>query len=199
MKERIQKIIQLLTLSATKFRKDDPLRLAGTTAYFTVFAMAPIIIIIVSLSGLLLGEEAIQQKVFEELNALIGIQGTDYIKKLVVIVSFTIIMLIFAMIYKLLPDVIIKWKVTWIGALITTILFVAGKYLIGLLLGNTDIGIMFGAAGSLVIILIWVFYSSLIFFFGAEITQQYAELYSKSIQPKKYAVKFEITEIEQEN
>ncbi|NJK87183.1 MAG: YihY/virulence factor BrkB family protein [Bacteroidales bacterium] len=83
-----------------------------------------------------------------------------------------IVMLIFALIYKFLPDAKIKWKVTWIGALITSILFMIGKSLMGLFLGNSNIGIMYGAAGSLVIILLWVFYSSFILYFGAEITQQ---------------------------
>ena len=71
-----------------------------------------------------------------------------------------------------------------------------GKFLISLGLGIVDIGAMYGAAGSLVLILWWVFYSSLIFFFGAEITQQYAEMYSHDIKPKDYAVEFEIKEVD---
>jgi membrane protein len=114
------------------------------------------------------------------------------------ILSFAIIMVIFAMIYRFLPDAHIKWKVTWVGASITSLLFVIGRALISFGLGIMDIGAIYGAAGSLVVILLWVFYSSLIFFFGAEITQQYAEMHSHDIKPKDYAVKIEIKEVKSE-
>jgi len=295
--EGLKRIWELIVLSAQKYKKDDPIRLAGTTAYFTVFALAPIIIIIISVIGLLLGQETIEEKAFAELNSLLGDQGAEMIRGFVenykdterdilgtiigfgififsatsfftvlqkslnfvwrirakpsrgilktlkdrvlsfgmvlslgllllislvidatiavlkdflterlpgltvflirvgnFVISFGIIMVIFAMIYKFLPDARIKWRVTWMGALITTILFVAGRTLIGLFLGNANVGIMYGAAGSLFVILLWVFYSSIIFFFGAEITQQYAEIYSHGIQPKDYAVAIEISE-----
>ncbi len=299
MKKYLKQTIALLKMSAAKYKKDDPLRLAGTTAYFTVFAMAPIIIIIVSVVGILMGQESIQEKVFSELQSLIGGEGTKYIKDLVsnfqdtergvigTIVGFLIFIItattfftvlqkslnhvwkirakpshnilkslkdrllsfglilslgfillislvvdaafsflndylrdrfpdltvygfkivnfaislaittfIFAVIYKFLPDARIKWRVTWVGAAITAGLFYLGKFLIGIFLGNTNIGVMYGAAGSLVVILLWVFYSSIIFFFGAEITQQYAEMYSHSIEPKDYAVTIEVNEVE---
>jgi membrane protein len=77
-------------------------------------------------------------------------------------------------------------------------LFVIGKALISFGLGSSNVGAIYGSAGSLVLILLWVFYSSLIFFFGAEITQQYAEMYSHDIKPKDYAVRIEIHEIEEE-
>ena len=295
--EGLKRIWNLIVLSAQKYKKDDPIRLAGTTAYFTVFALAPIIIIIISVIGLLLGQETIEEKAFAELNSLLGDQGAEMIRGFVenykdterdilgtiigfgififsatsfftvlqkslnfvwrirakpsrgilktlkdralsfgmvlslgllllislvidatiavlkdflterlpgltvfliragnFVISFGIIMVIFAMIYKFLPDARIKWRVTWMGAFITTILFVAGRTLIGLFLGNANVGIMYGAAGSLFVILLWVFYSSIIFFFGAEITQQYAEFYRHGIQPKDYAVAIEISE-----
>lgn len=297
MKARFKQSIRLLKKSAIKYRKDDPVRLASTTAYFSVFAMAPIVIIIMSATGLLMGQEEIQEKVFAELNSLIGEQGTNLIENIVenyqdtqrsiwgtiigfaififsstslfvvlqrsinyiwrirskpskslvkllkdrilsmglvmslgfliiisllidtalaflrdyladrfqeltiiviktgnFIVSFGIIMLVFAMIFKFLPDARIKWKVTWTGAFITTLLFILGKAMIGLFISRSDIGIMYGAAGSIFIILLWVFYSSIIFFFGAEITQQYAEMYHHDIKPKSNAVAIEINE-----
>jgi membrane protein len=78
------------------------------------------------------------------------------------------------MIYKFLPDVQIQWKDVWIGAVLTSILFTVGKYLIGLYLGSSGVSSAYGAAGSLVTVLLWVFYSSLIFLVGAEFTQGYA-------------------------
>ena len=75
------------------------------------------------------------------------------------------------MIYKYLPDVQIEWRDVWIGALVTSILFESGKYLISIYLGHTAIGSAFGAAGSFAVLLIWIYYSALISFFGAEFTQ----------------------------
>ncbi|MFW5656361.1 MAG: YihY/virulence factor BrkB family protein [Bacteroidota bacterium] len=299
LKKRWKDVKTLLAGASKKFKEDDPIRLAGTTAYFTVFAVAPIIIIIVSVIGLLLGEETIREKAYEELEGLINEEGTEYIKSLVsnyqgtqknitgtiigviiflitsttfftvlqkslnfvwrirakpsrnliktlkdrllsfglilslgfimvisllidaglsilddflqnkfpyitvilmktgnFLLSFAVVMVIFAMIYKFLPDAVIKWKVVWFGSFITTLLFTLGKFLIGFALGNSNIGVMYGAAGSLVVILLWVFYSSLIFFYGAEITQQYAEQFSHTILPKKNAVQIKISEVE---
>ncbi|MBE0661354.1 MAG: YihY/virulence factor BrkB family protein [Bacteroidales bacterium] len=301
MKENLRQVLRLLKLAARKYRKDNPVQLAGTTAFFAVFAMAPLIIIIVSVAGLLLGQEQIQAKLFDEINSFLGNQSTEYIQSIVenfqnkrtniiativgfvififisttfftvlqkslndiwgirakpkhnflktlydrlisfglilslgfimlvsliidaalslfqdfmhdrfpdftillieagnFILSFGIIWVIFAMIYRFLPDVHIKWRVTWIGALITTFLFIIGKALISFGIGSTNISSIYGAAGSLVVILLWVFYSSLIFFFGAEITQQYAEMYSHTIKPKDFAVRVEINEVSSE-
>lgn len=278
------------------------MRLAGTAAYFMIFAMAPIIIIIVSLIGMMLGQETIQEKIFVEINNLIGENGTQFIRDLVanyqdrgqgiigsiigflvfiftstsffavlqrslnyiwrirakpskgilkalkvrvisfglilslgfvllvslvleaglailqdflsdllpeltiyllkagnLVISFGIIMLILAMIYKFLPDAKIKWKVTWMGAFITSLLFMIGKALIGLFIGNSNISVMYGAAGSLIVILLWVFYSTIIFFYGAEITYQYASMYSRDIQPKDHAVRIQVQEITEED
>jgi len=292
----------LIRRSAKKYKEDDPVRLAGTTAYFTMFALAPIIIIIVSITGLFIGEETIQEKVFNELRRLLGEQGTQFIRELVnnyattrksiigtmvglmiflitsttfftvmqkalnfvwrirvkpssgilkslkdralsfglilslgfimlvsllidsaislfrdymeellpnltvvlidvgnFIVSLGITTLIFAVIYKFLPDAKIKWRITWAGAFFTALLFTVGKLLIGLLLGNSNVGIMYGTAGSMVVVLIWVFYSAMIFFFGAEMTQQYAAMHGHRIKPKAYAVEIEINEINSNN
>ncbi|MFW5886478.1 MAG: YihY/virulence factor BrkB family protein [Bacteroidota bacterium] len=301
LKRKSKPLVDIIVGAGRKYGKDDPIRLAGTTSFFTLFAVAPILIIIISVVGFLIGEEPIRQKIYLEINELIGEEGTSVIKNIVqnyqdternligsiigiaifllaattffnvlqkslnyiwrvrakpksnllkslrdrilsfgmiislgfillvsmiidailsflrdylekyfpdvtlflieganFLFSFAVITLIFVIIYKFLPDVKIKWKVTWIGALITAILFTLGKYLIGFGLANTNIGIMYGTAGSIVITLLWVFYSSLILFFGAEITQQYAEYYGNEILPKDYAVKIQITEIKEE-
>lgn len=106
-----------------------------------------------------------------------------------VVSSFLVIAILFAMIYKFLPDVVISWKDVWIGAAVTALLFTAGKYLIGIYLGRTATASAFGAAGSLVVLLFWVYYSALISFLGAEFTQVYARRYGPGIQPQKHAVR----------
>lgn len=104
------------------------------------------------------------------------------------VLSFGLITLLFAMIYKILPDVKIAWSDVWIGAAITSLLFVIGKFLIGLYLGNASVGSAYGAAGSLVVVLIWVYYSAQILFFGAEFTQVYAQRFGSQIRPDRYAI-----------
>jgi membrane protein len=295
---KLSAVRKIIVRSIKKYKIDDPVKLAGTTAFFTIFAIAPIFIIITSVIGLVMGEDTISDRIYGELESLIGTEGTDFVATIVenfrgtdrnivgtiigvfvfliasttfftilqnslnhiwrvrakprsnilkalkdrllsfglilsigfilmvllvidaalsyfgdflenyidqyaivllrpvnIAFSFGLLILMFALIYRYLPDTRMKWKVTWVGAIITAVLFIAGRYIIGLMLGIADIGIMYGAAGSAVIFLLWVFYSSIILFFGAEITQQYAEYYNYDIQPKDYAVRIEISEV----
>ena len=90
------------------------------------------------------------------------------------IISLLLITLLFAMIFKFIPDVKVPWRYVWPGAAITAILFTVGKQLIGLSLGQSEIGSSFGAAGSLALIMIWIYYSSQILFLGAGFTQVFA-------------------------
>ena len=106
-----------------------------------------------------------------------------------VVSSFFVIAVLFAVIYRFLPDVVISWKDVWIGAAVTALLFSAGKYLIGIYLGRTATASAFGAAGSLVVLLFWVYYSALISFLGAEFMQVYTRRYGSGIRPKKHAVR----------
>ncbi len=106
------------------------------------------------------------------------------------LVSLFIVFLLFMMIFKFLPDVDIEWRHVWVGALVTAVLFVLGKYLIGLYLGTSSLSSTYGAAGSLVILLLWVYYSTQIFFLGAEFTQVYVEKYGEGIQPSKKFMKY---------
>lgn len=101
--------------------------------------------------------------------------------------SFILVTSLFAMIYKILPDVHITWRDVATGAALTSVLFSVGKFLIGLYLGRSSVAAVYGAAGSVVTILLWVYYSGLIFFFGAEITQVYAKEYGSGIRPTKLA------------
>jgi membrane protein len=112
--------------------------------------------------------------------------------------SGVIITIIFALIYMILPDAKIKWKHVWVGALITAILFLLGKYLIALYLQNTNFSESYGAAGSLVALLAWVYYSVLILLFGAEFTHAYTKYMGGKITPTSHAVTIKIEEIERE-
>jgi membrane protein len=103
------------------------------------------------------------------------------------VVSFAVIMVLFAMIFKVLPDVKIAWRHVWIGAAVTSLLFTAGKFLLGWYLGRSTTITAYGAAGSVVLILLWVYYSAQILFFGAEITRVYATRFGVHPQPASYA------------
>jgi membrane protein len=106
-----------------------------------------------------------------------------------IIVSLLVVTLLFALIYKVLPDVDISWKDVWVGGLVTALLFTVGKYLISLYLARSTTTSAYGAAGSLVVILLWVYYSAQILFLGAEFTQVYARHYGKEIVPTRGAVR----------
>lgn len=103
------------------------------------------------------------------------------------LVSFGLITLLFAMIYKYLPDVKIAWRHVMVGAALTSVLYSIGKYLIGYYLGTVAIASSYGAAGSFVILLIWIYYSALICFFGAEFTHVFAKWSGERIVPEPYA------------
>ncbi|HET6423597.1 MAG TPA: YihY/virulence factor BrkB family protein [Planctomycetaceae bacterium] len=105
-----------------------------------------------------------------------------------VVVSLAVFTGIFAALFKVLPDVIIGWRDVWYGALMTAILFTLGKAGIGLYLGQSSMASSYGVAGSLVVLLVWVYYSAQIVFFGAEFTQVYANRYGKKIVPTDNAV-----------
>lgn len=126
---------------------------------------------------------------FERLEALFP----DYIVKLVYYVDyvliFTIIVLLFALIFKILPDAIIKWRHVLTGAVVTGVLFMIGKYVISLYLTDTYIISAYGGTGSLIVLLLWVYYSSIILYFGAEFTQSFARHRGVRIEPNRFAVR----------
>lgn len=107
---------------------------------------------------------------------MVGIWSDSVVvlKMLSTAISFGVIACLFAVIYKMLPDAPLSWRDVWVGAAFTTGLFALGKYLIGLYLGNSAVASSFGAAGSVIALLLWVYYSAQIFFLGAEFTRQYA-------------------------
>ena len=101
--------------------------------------------------------------------------------------SLAVISLLFAMMYKILPDAKIEWKHVWVGSLITGLLFTVGKTALAFYFGTADPGSVYGAAGSVILMLLWVSYSSMIVFFGAEFTAAYARRYSGKIAPTENA------------
>ena len=108
-------------------------------------------------------------------------QTSLFLAPLVVIVP------LFALVYRLLPDVVIRWREVWLGAVITGLLFSVGKTAIGLYLGNSSVGSAYGAAGSFMVLLVWVYYSALIVFYGAEVTQVWARRRGAEIVPAPHA------------
>lgn len=115
-----------------------------------------------------------------------------------IVILFVIITLLFCIIFRTLPDGKVALKETLIGSLFTAVLFMIGKSAISYYLGKSDVLTTYGAAGSIIIILLWVYYSAVILYFGAEFTKVYAYTYGNKITPHKYAVHIAIVELEDE-
>ena len=283
---KAQSLWSLITDTYAEWSKDNASQLGAALAFYTIFSLAPILIIIVAVVGFILGKESVQVYILNELIKVIGQNNANYvmstiqnsykagsgikatviaiflilvgsttvcmmlknalnvmwgvengpsglvyvlqerIKAFVIIlfvgaflllsmilsslistmslflsnyvdipftlisvldniISVVLLTLLFAMLYKLLPDVKISWGDVWIGGAITAVLFTLGKFLLGLYLARSTVSSAYGAAGSLVVLLLWVYYSAQIIFLGAEFTQVYAKKYGTEIMPKK--------------
>ena len=112
------------------------------------------------------------------------------------VITLIVVGSLFALIFKVLPHAVIRWKDVMPGALFAGLLFMAGKFLISLYINNTNFGTSYGAAGSLIILLLWIYYSSVILYFGAEFTKAYALRFGAEIVPKEYAVIIKVVEVE---
>jgi len=108
-------------------------------------------------------------------------------------VALGVITVLFALIFKVVPDVKIEWRDVWIGAAVTALLFSIGKFGLGLYLGRASVASPYGAAGSLIVLVIWVYYAAQILFMGAEFTQVYARHRGSRIEPSKHAQPIEVT------
>lgn len=115
------------------------------------------------------------------------------------IISLGLITVLFALMFKFLPDAEIRWREVWTGAFITALLFSIGKFALGFYFGKSDPGSAYGAAGSVVLIMLWISYSCMILFFGSEFTRQYATRNGDEIQPKSIAQKNERIEVKSED
>ena len=112
------------------------------------------------------------------------------------IFDLAIVILLFAMIFRYLPDVKIGWRDVWLGAALTAVLFAIGKFILGIYLGSGTAGSAYGAASSLITLLLWIFYSAQILLFGAEFTQVYSNIYGSQVKPQEHAIMVERREIE---
>jgi membrane protein len=266
-------VIRLLKETFAEWQKDKVPLLAASLAYYTVFSIAPLLLIAISIAGAFFGEDAVRGEIFGQIQGLVGKEGASTIQSMLqgtqkpnsggtvttifgivtlligasgvfgqlqealniiwevkpkpgrniikflqsrflssamvlvigrfishiipgieflgqsldFILSFVVVTLLFASIYKVLPDVKIPWRNLWIGSAVTALLFNIGKFLIGLYLGNSNIGSTYGAAGSIIIVLVWIFYSAQILLLGAEFTQVYSRYLGLPIRPSKYA------------
>ena len=115
---------------------------------------------------------------------------------LFLVLDVGVVILLFAMIFRYLPDIKIGWRDVWIGASLTALLFVIGKFILGLYLGSGAAGSAYGAASSLITLLLWIYYSAQILLFGAEFTQVYATTYGSQIEPEAHAVRVQRLEVE---
>lgn len=287
----IKTILDLLKETFSEWNKDKSSRLAAALAYYTVFSLAPLLIIVIAIAGSVFGEEAARGEIVGQIQGLVGKDGARFIETTIenanqpasggtiasiisvvvllfgasgvfaqiqdalntiwevqpkpglsliniirsrflsfamvlgigflllvslvlsaglaamvnylgnalpgldflwqvvnFILGFGVTTLLFGLIYKYLPDVKITWNDVWIGAAITSLLFSIGRYLLGQYLGNSTFGSTYGAAGSLVVLLAWVYYAAQILFFGAEFTQVYARKYGSQIVPDNNAI-----------
>jgi membrane protein len=125
----------------------------------------------------------------EQVGQLLGEAGWLILQIADVALPLLLFTLLFAGMFKVLPDARITWRVVWVGAFFPSFLFVLGRYLIGAYFGSADIGAAFGAAGSLVIVLVWIYYTSLLLLVGAEFTQVWARRYGEKILPDAGAVR----------
>jgi membrane protein len=108
-------------------------------------------------------------------------------------ISLSAVTVLFAAIYKFLPDAVIRWKDVWVGAFVTAVLFVLAKYLLGFYFTRSDPASTYGAAGSIVLIMLWVTYAGLILLFGAEFTRIYADRFGEEIRPAEFAVSTKVS------
>jgi membrane protein len=109
------------------------------------------------------------------------------VQKLDLGVSFVVVTILFALMFKLLPDARLAWRDVWLGALVTSLLFTVGKIGISMYIGRAGVASSYGVAGSFVVLLVWVYYSAQIFYFGAELTHAYATRFGRGIRPRRNA------------
>ena len=165
---------------------------AFVRARFLSFAMVAGVCFLLLVS---LAVESLLQAVFHHLQTSFPSGGFVALSAYFIF-DFLVVAVLFAMIFRYLPDVRVEWRDVWLGAAFTSLLFVLGKFALGLYLGKGAVGSAYGAAGSLVIILVWVYWSAQILFFGAEFTQVYASRSGAAVEPDKYSVRIERREIE---
>jgi uncharacterized BrkB/YihY/UPF0761 family membrane protein len=162
------------------FIQDDALSRGAAIAYYTLFSLAPILLIAIAIAGLAFGPDAARGAIVEQLSGLMGSKSAEALQAMIESASDPktgMLTGMFAAIFKILPDTPIDWRDVAIGALFTAGLFEGGKYAIALYIGKSDVASSYGAAGALIILLLWIFYSAQIFLLGAEFTRAFARRY----------------------
>ncbi len=150
-----------------------------------------LLLVSLSVSSILDGLMNKLEEVFPEI-------GFAFIYVSNMLVTLLVVGLLFAIIFKVLPDAVIRWRDVIVGALFTAVLFMIGKFCISMYISYSSVGSSYGSAGSFIILLLWVYYSSVILYFGAEFTKAYALKYGSLIKPDDYAVTVQRVEIERE-
>jgi len=184
---------------------DNCMRLSASLAFYTALSLAPLVVIVVGVAGwlrqrffslaivfaiafLLLVSLAVSAALAGVVHYLQGPELTRTLlsRGLEVTVSILVITYLFALLFRYVPDAEIHWRDVWLGGFVSAVLFTVGKVGIGYYIGRASIGSAYGAAGSLIALLVWVYYSSLIVFFGAEFTHAWARR-QRTVEPMSYA------------
>lgn len=171
MSSSVTAFLRMFGAAARAWWDDDAPRLGASLAYYTLFAIAPILLVATAIAGMAFGAEAVRGE------SAISMQ-----------VSLVVTTGLFALLFRFLPDVKLRWHDVTTGALVTAVLFTIGQQVIGLYLGQSSMASSYGAAGSMMILLLWVYYSCQILLFGAEFTRVYAQ-HGANHKPESFAVK----------
>ena len=158
-------------------------------SFSVIISLGFILLVSLAVSGVVEGISGRLQAAYPDITVVVF-----YIFNLVLTLLITTF--IFAVIFKVLPDASIRWRDVAVGAIVTSLLFMVGKFGIGLYISQSNVGSTYGTAGSLVVLLLWVYYSSIILYFGAEFTKAWAMEYGAPIHPSKYAVTMQQVEVE---
>ena len=161
-------------------------------SFSLVISLSFLLLVSLVLNGLMDGFMRKLQEMFPQI-AVMTIYAVNNI------LTLLIVSMLFAIIFKVLPDAVIRWKDVGVGAVFTAVLFMIGKFGITLYIGKSNVGTTYGAAGSLIIILLWVYFSAFILYFGAEFTKAYAFHFGSAIKPNEYAVAIKIESRESSN
>ena len=163
--------------------------LSRIISFSIVVALGFLLLVSLVVNGLL-------EQLMNQLQQLFPATNLHLIYFINVATTLIVTTFLFSMVYKVLPDAQIRWKDVLVGAAFTAILFMVAKFGITLYIGKSNIGSSYGAAGSLVVLLLWIYFSAMIFYFGAEFTKAYAIKYGSNIRPNKYTVTVQIVKVE---
>lgn len=158
-------------------------------SFSIVVSLGFLLLVSLIINGLLEGFMGKLQEMFPHIAVIVV-----YIVNL--LITLLVVSFLFAIIFKVLPDAVIAWSDVAAGAIFTAVLFMIGKFAITLYINTSNMGSAYGASGSLVILLVWVYYSSIILYFGAEFTKAYAVKYGSEIKPSDYAVTVQVIKVE---